>query len=724
MAGHILMTIVVLLTAAPRCLALVEIEAKILKSELWGFATDFVVGIWVGLLFLVLHRWKPWVAAVAAGGWAVLGILAAEHLRALGAWPDIRHAEMLGSSTFVMGSLLQPAYLGWMLLAAILGSIAVILVRNIRYVEAGRRALLTALVGTLILLVFPPDPADGWRGKHFIPENLGRLWQDRVGEDGLAAAQDISIGESHRRRVDAWFRRDLEGERLTTVPERLPNVLLVVVESLGSERIGSIHGLPYDPREAPHLSTLAEQHLFVPCFINQQRQTNRGTYALMSGTLPLLQKSSPRMSIFSSLPDRPYLPAVLAQHGYRTAYLQSADLSFMGKKPFLHAAGFAEVSSAMDVRPARAASSWGVDDVTLMDEALRWVDEAEQEKVKHNAVESPWFLTVLTVGTHHPHTIPDDFKALPGESENGRAFRYADVAIGRLMAGLDERDAWDNTLLLITSDETGVSSKPDLIRPEISETWGVFIAAVPGENSYGAIEGLYGQSDVALSVLDYLGLGESGPTFYGRSIFRRYTTPRELPFANVYRRQMGIFLADGGVELYGEHFNPIAKFQTSDQGKGMGLARLKRDDDARDHDFLGFPVLADLVIRQREAIQENKPMVFLPPGRYAVVPPADYQRGAALTRAQFFYSPRESSVTVEVALRAEDIEAIEKIELHCLDIKAQLTLEEDGYYRARRTIIVERAQSSFQIRLRVYTKNQQPIDIEVDKAEFTIRPIQ
>lgn len=727
MAGHILMTIAVLLTVAPRCVALVEVQAKFYRADAWGFAADVVVGLWVGLVIVALHRWKRWAAAVAVGAWTVLGFLAAEHVRALGAWPDARQMGMLGDSTFVIGSLLRPAHPGWMLLAVSLGAGGVWWVKKVRYREAARRGLLAAAAGTLVLLVAPSNPADGWRGTHYVAENLGRLWRDRAGGDGLAAAQEIAVGESHRRRVDAWFRTDLGGVRLTAPPDpqRRPNVLLVVVESLGSDRIGPIHGLPYDLNEAPHLSALAQRSLFVPRFVNQQRQTNRGTYALLSGALPLLQKSTPRMSVFASLPERPYLPGVLTQHGYRTAYLQSADLAFMAKGPFLKAAGFQEVLSAVGVRPARASSAWGVDDVTLMGETLRWIDAADSKEASNLNAYQPWFLTVVTAGTHHPYMIPDDFAALPGETEDQRAFRYADAAIGHLVAGLDGRNTLNDTLVIVTSDETSATQDQSRVPPEISEAWGVFIASLPNRSRSGAIDGLYGQGDVALSVLDYLGLAESSPPFFGRSVFREYETPRELPFANVYRRQIGVFLEDGGVELYGEHFNPIAKFHPKPASGGQGFAGLTRDESAADLDYLGRPVLADLALRQsgRAGDDEPRPLTFIPPGRYTVTPSPDPRRGGSLTKGQYFYGPSDSQVCVEVSLTAESGAAVERIELRYLDFKVPVELDKNGRYYARRTVSLQRSRSAFDVELVVFTEDQRPMTINVAQAEITIKPI-
>ncbi|MEM7626838.1 MAG: LTA synthase family protein [Planctomycetota bacterium] len=728
MAGHLFFTVAVLLTLVPRCVAWIDVEAKMYRADVWGIASDIVVGLWVGLILIGLHRFKSWAGAAGAAVWVVLGFLAAEHVRVLGAWPDVRQAGMLAESTFVLGSLLRPTHWEWMLLTAVAAAAVVWMIKDVRYGQASRRALLTAAVGTLALAVAPsPGPADGWRGTNYITENFGRLWRDRAGEDGLTVARGIAIDDSHRRRVDRWLMTDLDGARLTTPPptERRPNVLLLVIEGLGSDRIAPIHGQPHDPHEAPYLAALCERSLYVPRFVNQQRQTNRGTYALFSGALPLLQKNTPRMSVFASLPDRPYLPGVLSNHGYRTAYLQSSDLAFMGKGPFLRAAGFQEVPTTLGARPARASSGWGVDDVTLMDEALAWIDAAREAEATGARPDQPWFLTVLTVGTHHPYILPEDFEALSGETEEQRAFRYADLAVGHLMKGLDRRGVWSDTLVIVTSDETGFTQDRGRVPHGISEAWGVFMAVSPG-GEVGPIDGLFGQSDVALSVLDYLGLAEPSSAFGGRSIFRDYATPRELPFANVYRRQIGVFLADGGVELFGEHFNPIARYLPAPSSGRQGFTALVQDDSATARDFMSRPVLADLTLRQAGggAGRVPRPLVFIPPGPHTVTPLPAPRRGGTLTKGQYFYAPPDSWVRVQVALTADPEAIVDRIELRFLDFTVPLERDGGGRYTADRTVSLQRTLGSFDVVLRAFTEDQSPVTLNIERAEITVTPLE
>ncbi len=67
------------------------------------------------------------------------------------------------------------------------------------------------------------------------------------------------------------------------------------------------------------------------------------------------------------------------------------------------------------------------------------------------------------------------------------------------------------------------------------------------ERSRGLVADPFAQSDLALSILDYLGFGESGGELFGRSVFRRYDTGRRLFFGNVNHRILGGIKADGSL---------------------------------------------------------------------------------------------------------------------------------------------------------------------------------
>jgi hypothetical protein len=78
----------------------------------------------------------------------------------------------------------------------------------------------------------------------------------------------------------------------------------------------------------------------------------------------------------------------------------------------------------------------------------------------------------------------------------------------------------------------------------ISQNWGFLIALLP-EPRAQRIGAPFSQLDVALSVLDYLGLAGRGGDLFGRSLFRRQPAPRNLYFANSNLFAAGALDRDG-----------------------------------------------------------------------------------------------------------------------------------------------------------------------------------
>src|SRR5690606_1916399 len=87
----------------------------------------------------------------------------------------------------------------------------------------------------------------------------------------------------------------------------------------------------------------------------------------------------------------------------------------------------------------------------------------------------------------------------------------------------------DSTLVMITSDETAGDGAHIL-----SESLGSMTMLMP-EKTKMEIEHPFAQSDVALSLCDYLNIDDH--PFVGRSFFRTYQDERPLFFASIFQQK-------------------------------------------------------------------------------------------------------------------------------------------------------------------------------------------
>lgn len=509
-----------------------------------GFLADAGVALFVAIVACWAARAATWLAVLLIGLWVLLCYANYEHVHTLGANLALDYSGYLADSTFLLGSALaisSPLLLGITLAIGV----------GLGWVALRRGPVGTLLFAGLALLAWvtraalPEDPETlHWRQTNVVLENAASAWTDDAPTSPGAAPAP----------APAWV-GDLDGEPRVALPGVARNVLVVVIEGISGVHIAPIaEANGRSTRfQTPALGELAGRGLTYTSFVAQQRQTNRGEYALLCGDYPKLRSEAPKMSEALGHPDLDCLPALLARAGYATVYLQAAPLGFMLKDQFMPRTGFERVLGEPWFTRAYRRNKWGVDDVAFVEQSLTMIDELR-------AVERPWFLTLLTSGTHHPFNVPDDAPPATPPGPFGRAVRYADRAVGLLIAGLEQRGVLRDTLVLVTSDESAGSDAGSDVEQMLSRNWGFLMALLP-EGEVAQVSEPFALMDLPLSVIDYLGL-ENEPGFLGRSVFRRYAAPRELAFGNTYARTVGALTPDEHLTLCDEPLESCTRWAT------------------------------------------------------------------------------------------------------------------------------------------------------------------
>ena len=493
-----------------------------------GLVADFAAAALVAPLVLLLRRRQRWLGVVAVGLWVLVQVANYQHVRALGGLASLGNAHFLLDPAFVLGSAVrwsEPLLMVVVLAAAVVG---VGWGRPPSARGAGRWSLVSVVAGSLcagVLALWPPDPAvDDWRQHNVVLENVRQL-VSRAGDRPTVAADDSAA---------FWRPPDLAGTPRVTLGHAGTNVLLIMLEGLSGAHLpaaAAAHGT-YPTSSLERFGELAADHLLYTTFVAEQRQTNRGEYAILCGDLPKLRTETAKMEEVVAGQRRPVcLPHLLARAGYRSIYLQSAPLTFQRKDRFLPIAGFDDMLGRESFEEAYLLTPWGVDDRTLFERAADLVVELERAP-------EPWFLALLNVGTHHPYAVPGSHRGNL-EADFAQALAYLDDAVTDFLVRLGEIGVDRETLIVVTSDESaGGGLEAAGIRRFLIQAWAPLVVLTP-ERDRMTISEIYGQSDLALSILDYLGLATDSSPVTGRSIFRRYQTPRTVPFANTFLRRTG-----------------------------------------------------------------------------------------------------------------------------------------------------------------------------------------
>ena len=522
-----------------RSAALVEEAGQIAAIDLRGLISDLGVSSVAAACAMGLARVRCWLAVAFIWLWTAAHYANYELVVTLGAPATLRDLHYLVDPTFFAGSALAISQPGLLLLAVVFGSVASALGARAERAPA----LMVAIAGVAlggVAAALPSSPEQpGWRQVDFLQSDIARASTGWL-EPGRAAPSGVTPPAAMLELLPS-LAADLGGESRLTPEPRARNVLLVVLESISGIHLESFareQGRRADVA-MPALDALAGESLRYVNFVAHQRKTNRGLYALLCGELPNLGAGTPKMSAAALAPWRVCLPEVLREAGFQTAYLQAAPLAFMMKDRFMLSAGFDQVDGYDGDEFAYAPSAWGQDDRAFFEQVA-----GEIEKLRSAA--DPWFLTVLNVGTHHPYRVPDDYR--PGPRSFGRAAAYLDEAFEAFMNRLEQSGVFDDTLLVVTSDESlGISSfETEPSFKLLSQNWGLLLLRGPGV-PVGVAREPFGLADLPLSLADYLELPGSAGHFHGRSVFRRYASPRHLFFGNANHGSLGAFEPEGTV---------------------------------------------------------------------------------------------------------------------------------------------------------------------------------
>jgi len=238
-----------------------------------------------------------------------------------------------------------------------------------------------------------------------------------------------------------------------------PNVVLIIMESFGSTKIGALDNqFEYDL--SPCFDSIADHGILFDNIYSTGQHTYAGQFSALFGYPHLFDKTVLKQA-------RGYyhfhgLPAILRKRGYATLFFMTHDPHFDNATGFLMANGMDEVYGQYHYDSRQVISTWGVPDQVMFDSAFSRLNRVGDQ---------PFFVTILTTSNHGPWEIPEaDFEHIPESEPKHKelnAFKYSDWALGRFLGQLQQDTAFENTLVVITSDN-GFAFR---IRSELELGW-------------------------------------------------------------------------------------------------------------------------------------------------------------------------------------------------------------------------------------------------------------
>lgn len=326
-----------------------------------------------------------------------------------------------------------------------------------------------------------------------------------------------------------------------------PNVVLIIVESLGKEYLSAISG---QAAYMPFLDSLAAHSLvFTNAYANAER-SNKAICSILAGIPSFTEDAFMNTPYADNCVEG--IGTRLKELGYSTSFFHGGINGEYKFDSFARGAGF-DRYYGRDQYPGKGAydGHWGIYD----EEFLQFFAS------KLNETPEPFCAAVFTLSSHDPFPIPPRWKnKFPkGDQEIHESLGYTDMALQRFFAAARRSPWYTNTLFVITGDHTFQYNDHPLWYMNPAGRFAVpILFHRPGQPMQDTDTTLAQQLDILPSILDLAGHGGTINSF-GRSLF----SPGRTPYAVQYLSgQYQLLQGDRMLFFNGEKATGLYAFRT------------------------------------------------------------------------------------------------------------------------------------------------------------------
>ncbi len=310
-------------------------------------------------------------------------------------------------------------------------------------------------------------------------------------------------------------------------PEKHLNVVLISVESLSAEFLGSFGNQQH---MTPNLDRIAGEGMLFTNFYATGTRTVRGLEALTLSVPP-----TPGQSIVKR-PENAHLfslGSIFHKKGYDVRYAYGGYGYFDNMNTFFSGNDY-QIVDRMAIPSKRIPfeNIWGVADEALFDQVLDELDASYRAG-------RPSFTHVMTTSNHRPYTYPEGRIDIPSHTGREGGVKYTDYAIGRFIDMARKKPWFHDTVFVIVADHCASSAgKTEL---PVDRYHIPLIVYAPAYIRPARVDRLASQIDTAPTLLGMLNF--SYPTrFIGHDVLH---TPASEDRAFISNYQALGYLRDG-----------------------------------------------------------------------------------------------------------------------------------------------------------------------------------
>lgn len=317
--------------------------------------------------------------------------------------------------------------------------------------------------------------------------------------------------------------------------KRRLNFLLITIDTLRSDRLSCYTD---EHLKTPNIDSLAEKGIkFSRAFANTSTTLPSHTNILL-GTTPLYHGVHEN-SNFIVREEFLTLAEHLKSYGYSTG-------AFVGAFPLDSRFGLTQGFDVYD-------DDYGGDKY----QSLSYV-ERKAERVVDNAMEwlkvqeSRWFLWIHCFDPHDPYEPPEPFKTQYEKHPYNGEVAYVDFVLGKLLNYMEEKNLFDNTLVVFTGDHgESLGEHGEMTHGFFAYNttiWIPLIISIPGVRQ-GQVEQYVSHIDIFPTVCDVLHIEK--PSFLQGISLLPAIKGKKLPKMSIYFESMYPYYSRGWAPLKG-----------------------------------------------------------------------------------------------------------------------------------------------------------------------------
>ena len=236
------------------------------------------------------------------------------------------------------------------------------------------------------------------------------------------------------------------------------NVVILIVESMGKEYIGSLNpdldGGRYKGY-MPFMDSLVSRSMTFRYSFANGRISMDAMPSILSG-LPMMVE--PIFLTPASLNDVDGISSLLDREGYSTAFFHGGHNISMGFSAYAHSIGYRRYYGLDEY--CQSPNYGGMDDFdgkwAIWDEPFL---QFTLDKI--HGMSQPFLATVFTASSHHPYNVPEQYRDSlhdEGGQPIHKCVRYTDLALRRFFERASREPWFQNTVFVLVADHTNQAS--------------------------------------------------------------------------------------------------------------------------------------------------------------------------------------------------------------------------------------------------------------------------